>query len=82
MPTYEYECGVCGHHFERFQNMTDEPVNECPECSGQVRRLLGAGAGFIMKGSRGYAEPVATRCGKEQTCCGRGEPCATPSCAS
>ena len=54
MPTYEYECQKCGHLFERFQNMSDERVKTCPECRGKVKRLLGAGAGIIFKGSGFY----------------------------
>ena len=55
MPTYEYECEKCGVTFERFQKITEEPVKECPECGGPVRRLIGAGAGVIFKGSGFYA---------------------------
>ena len=54
MPTYEYECLKCGHQFEKFQNMTEEPVKRCPECRCKVRRLLGTGAGIIFKGSGFY----------------------------
>lgn len=54
MPTYEYECRKCGFRFERFQNMTDEPIKKCPECNGRVKRLIGAGAGIIFKGSGFY----------------------------
>ena len=34
MPTYEYECRECGHHFEKFQNMTDEPLKRCVTMTG------------------------------------------------
>jgi putative FmdB family regulatory protein len=54
VPTYEYECLKCGHHFERFQSMTEEPVKRCEECKGKVRRLLGTGAGILFKGSGFY----------------------------
>jgi len=54
VPTYEYECLRCGHHFERFQSMTDDPVKRCPACRGKVRRILSGGAGFIFKGSGFY----------------------------
>lgn len=54
MPTYEYECGKCGHVFERFQSMNDEPVKRCPLCRCKVRRLFGTGAGIIFKGSGFY----------------------------
>lgn len=40
MPTYEYKCGECGHRFEVFQRMTDDPVCECEECGGDVQRVL------------------------------------------
>ena len=55
MPTYEYECDKCGITFERFQKITEEPIKKCPECGGPVRRLIGAGAGVIFKGSGFYA---------------------------
>ena len=55
MPTYEYECEKCGHTFERFQSIKDEPVKKCPECGAPVRRLISAGAGIIFKGSGFYA---------------------------
>ncbi|MFC1528468.1 FmdB family zinc ribbon protein [Candidatus Latescibacterota bacterium] len=55
MPTYEYKCAECGHEFELFQNMTDEPVKTCPKCHGKVERLIGGGAGLIFKGSGFYS---------------------------
>lgn len=54
MPTYEYECTKCGHQFEKFQSMKDEPLKRCPKCRCKVRRLLGSGAGIIFKGSGFY----------------------------
>lgn len=54
VPTYEYECGKCGHRFELFQSMADEPLKACPCCGGEVRRLIGTGAGLIFKGSGFY----------------------------
>jgi len=55
MPTYEYECRKCGHHFEEFQMMTDPPIKVCPKCkSRRVKRLIGAGAGILFKGKGFY----------------------------
>lgn len=54
MPTYEYECLKCGHHFERFQSMTEAPVKRCPKCRCKVRRVVGTGAGIIFKGAGFY----------------------------
>jgi putative FmdB family regulatory protein len=55
MPTYEYKCRDCGHCFEMFQSMNDEPIRVCPKCSGKVQRLIGKGACLIFKGSGFYA---------------------------
>lgn len=65
MPTYEYECEKCGHKFEAFQNMTAEPLKKCPKCKGKIRRLIGAGAGLIFKGSGFYATDYKKK-GKEE----------------
>ncbi|RMD74235.1 MAG: zinc ribbon domain-containing protein [Lentisphaerae bacterium] len=54
MPTYEYRCTECGHEFEAFQSMTAEPLAECPQCKGRLKRLIGTGAGIIFKGSGFY----------------------------
>ncbi|MDD5495931.1 MAG: zinc ribbon domain-containing protein [Candidatus Omnitrophica bacterium] len=54
MPTYEYECSKCAHRFEKFQNMSDEPLKRCPSCGGKAERLIGAGSGIIFKGSGFY----------------------------
>ena len=54
MPTYEYICLKCGHKFEKFQSMREETLKNCPNCNGKVKRLIGAGAGHIFKGSGFY----------------------------
>lgn len=52
MPTYEYECDACHHAFEKFQSITAQPVRKCPNCGRRrVRRLIGAGAAILFKGS-------------------------------
>lgn len=55
MPTYEYACSACGHHFEKFHSIKAKPVTLCPKCGKRkVKRLISAGAGFIFKGSGFY----------------------------
>jgi putative FmdB family regulatory protein len=55
MPTYEYACSKCGHHFDKFQSMRDEPLKKCPKCHrAGLKRLIGGGAGLIFKGSGFY----------------------------
>lgn len=54
MPNYDYKCQDCDYAFELFQKMTDSPIEVCPNCKGKVKRLIGAGAGPIFKGSGFY----------------------------
>jgi len=56
MPTYSYKCEKCGKTFEKFQSMTAEPIKVCiyEECGGAVKRLIGTGAGAILKGTGFY----------------------------
>jgi len=55
MPTYEYECQACHHTFEQFQPITANPLRKCPKCGKRrLKRLIGAGAAIIFKGSGFY----------------------------
>ena len=84
MPTYEYECQKCGDRFEEFQNIKDRALKTCPACGGALRRLPGAGAAVIFKGSGFHQtdyEQSGTRCGQERPCCGRDIPCDMPPCS-
>ena len=55
MPTYDYECDACGHEFEHFQRITEDPLKKCPECKkSKLRRLFGTGAAVVFKGSGFY----------------------------
>ena len=55
MPTYEYACSACEHHFEQFQSITAKPIRKCPACGKlKVQRLISGGAGLLFKGSGFY----------------------------
>ena len=55
MPTYEYLCRKCGHAFEEYQSMSEEPLTRCPECgTDNLARVMGTGGGIIFKGSGFY----------------------------
>lgn len=51
MPNYDYVCLDCGDKFEAFQMMSADPFVTCEKCSGQLKRLIGTGAGFVFKGA-------------------------------
>jgi putative FmdB family regulatory protein len=55
MPTYDYECSACANRLEAFHSMSDPPLLKCPKCGKRrLKRLIGAGAGVIFKGSGFY----------------------------
>src|SRR4029079_270426 len=55
MTTYASPCAACHHEFEVFESITAEPQKNCPKCKkNRLRRLFGAGAGLIFKGSGFY----------------------------
>ena len=62
MPTYEYICEKCGHHFDLYQSISAQPLAVCPkeQCAqkvwrkGKVKRAISGGAGLIFKGSGFY----------------------------
>ncbi|MDR2792746.1 MAG: zinc ribbon domain-containing protein [Treponema sp.] len=61
MPTYEYECNDCGHSFEAFQSIRDEPLKICPQCGKDIRRIITGGSGIIFKGSGFYRTDAQAR---------------------
>ncbi len=64
MPLYEYECGACGHRFERIQKFSDPPVEVCPNCGEKkVDKLLSSPA-IQFKGSGWYVTDYARKGGE------------------
>ncbi|MDR0540396.1 MAG: zinc ribbon domain-containing protein [Spirochaetaceae bacterium] len=83
MPTYEYQCKVCGYDFEVFQNMADEPLKVCPQCGREVRRVINGGGGVIFKGSGFYVTDKSKGTGKNSEKTGDPSGAKTPApCAS
>ncbi|MDR3155082.1 MAG: zinc ribbon domain-containing protein [Deltaproteobacteria bacterium] len=54
MPIYEYECAQCGRIIEATQRISDPPLTECPECRGELHKLISLSS-FQLKGSGWYA---------------------------
>jgi putative FmdB family regulatory protein len=53
MPTYQYRCADCGHSFDQFQRFAEDPLTDCPECEGSIKRVPQP-VGVVFKGSGWY----------------------------
>jgi putative FmdB family regulatory protein len=60
MPLYEYQCDACAHRFEVIQKFSDAPVDVCPKCGGQVKKLLSSPA-IQFKGTGWYITDYARK---------------------
>ena len=54
MPTYQYRCLDCSNELEAVQKFTDDPLTDCPDCDGTLRKVYSA-VGVVFKGSGFYA---------------------------
>jgi putative FmdB family regulatory protein len=82
MPTYEYRCDECGYSFELTHSMKENPTVFCPNCNSKARKHITGGSGFILKttGTSSISNSQGTKCGKDQTCCGKETPCEIRPC--
>lgn len=53
MPRYDYKCNSCGIEFELTQTFKEAGSGNCPDCSGEGRRVYHA-VPVIYKGSGFY----------------------------
>jgi len=60
MPTYQYRCTTCDTELEAVQKFTDDPLTDCPECDGNLRKVFNA-VGVVFKGSGFYATDNRTK---------------------
>jgi len=60
MPLYEYECDDCGHRFELIQKFSDKLESICPECKGNIRKLISSSA-IQFKGTGWYVTDYAKK---------------------
>jgi putative FmdB family regulatory protein len=73
---YDYACAACGNRFEVRQSIMDDPLRECPECQGAVRRVIHAPS-IVFKGSGFYKTDSRTVAKDKETA--PGTPAATPA---
>ena len=65
MPQYTYRCKSCEHEFTIEQRMSDPALKECPECEGELRKVISRVSGVVFKGSGFYV--TDNRNGKSST---------------
>lgn len=53
MPTYTYACTDCDNQLEVVQSFTADPLTECPQCQGRLRKVFHP-VGVVFKGSGFY----------------------------
>jgi putative FmdB family regulatory protein len=53
MPLYVYKCNDCEYQFEIRQRFSEEPLSDCPQCVGPIRRVINP-VGVVFKGSGFY----------------------------
>lgn len=53
---YEYECTTCCSVFEVEQRIVDPPIESCPRCKRNVKRLVSGGQGFTLVGGGWYRD--------------------------
>ena len=67
MPTYVYECEICGYKYEKFQPISADTVDKCEKCGGKAKRIITGGAGIIFKGSGFYVTDYKRKKEKSET---------------
>jgi len=83
MPTYEYKCtdSACNHTFELFQSIKSRPTQKCPACGKKSRRLIGAGAGLIFRGSGFYITDYRSKDYQQKASAEKGASCSSSTCS-
>ena len=71
MPTYTYRCRECGHQFDQRQKFSDDPLTECPNCQGNIRRVVNNSSAIVFKGSGFYV--TDNKSGKKTKAAASGE---------
>ncbi len=59
MPIYEYLCQKCGE-FEVTQKITDQPLDVCPTCGQEVKKLI-SNSTFKLVGTGWYLTDYARK---------------------
>ena len=65
MPIYDYKCTKCDKILEVEQKPSDLPLNFCPSCGGELRRIFHP-VGVVFKGSGFHVTDYKKEKGKKE----------------
>ncbi len=54
MPIYEYICEACDETHDALQKMSDDPLEDCPECGESTLKKKLSAPSFRLSGSGWY----------------------------
>lgn len=60
MPIYEYQCKQCSERHEIIQKFSDAPLDHCPKCGGEMKKLISSPA-IQFKGSGFYKTDYSSK---------------------
>jgi len=66
MPVYEYECPACEKVMEVQQRISDDPLTTCPDCGGEVKKLVSMSS-FHLKGGGWYSDGYSSASKEKDT---------------
>jgi putative FmdB family regulatory protein len=68
MPIYEYQCQACSKELEALQKISEEPLQDCPDCGESTLKKKVSAAAFRLKGGGWYETDFKT--GKKKNIAG------------
>jgi putative FmdB family regulatory protein len=72
MPIYAFQCGTCGHSFDRLQKLSDPDPEKCPDCDAETVKRQITAPSFRLSGS-GWYETDFKKDGKKRNLTEGGE---------
>lgn len=79
MPIYEFECGQCGHRFDRLQKLSDTDPTVCPSCQQPALHRRVSAPSFRLAGSGWYETDFKKDGDKKRNLAGDGDSTAKPA---
>ena len=85
MPTYQYACTACDERLEAVQKFSDDPLTECSNCGGRLRKVFSPvgivfkGSGFYRTDSRNGSGPNGSKTSQQNGSAGDSKPAAEKS---